>query len=48
MGGLTAEKRDGEMVDLLDATFQAIKAKAPPPHTAGPSRQTAPVTTETE
>jgi D-alanyl-D-alanine carboxypeptidase len=37
MGGLTAEKRDEEMVDLFDATFQTIKAKAPQPHTAGPS-----------
>jgi D-alanyl-D-alanine carboxypeptidase len=32
MGGLTAERRDEEMVDLLDATFEAVKAKTPQPH----------------
>jgi D-alanyl-D-alanine carboxypeptidase len=31
MGGITAERRDEEMVDLLDATFEAVKAKAPQP-----------------
>ncbi len=29
MGGLTAEKRDEAMVDLLDAAFEAVRTKAP-------------------
>jgi D-alanyl-D-alanine carboxypeptidase len=33
MGGLTPDKRDEEMVDLLDATFEAVKAKAQQPQT---------------
>jgi D-alanyl-D-alanine carboxypeptidase len=30
MGGITPEKRDEEMVDLLDAQFEAVKARAQP------------------
>jgi D-alanyl-D-alanine carboxypeptidase len=37
MGGITPEKRDEEMVDLLDAQFEAVKAKVPPPQTGGHS-----------
>ena len=37
MGGLTAEKRDEAMVDLLDATFEAVTTKAPKPHIGGGS-----------
>ena len=37
MGGLTADKRDEEMVDLLDAQFEAAKAKLPSPQAANHS-----------
>jgi D-alanyl-D-alanine carboxypeptidase len=37
MGGLTAEKRDEEMVDMLDATFEAVKSKAAQPPARGHS-----------